>query len=212
MSAEFLWFGEDFCGESVRAHHGSESEVVIDSLWVEEWNKDVSVGGQGWKFVEFFECREESIETEGGADAGKFLFSKEFSEVVVATAAADAADLRKFEKRCFENDSGVVIQTAGDGDVDFKAFAWDACGLDGAADRIESLDSVRCLFVFLEQRMEFRQNILVVSSDGCELKKFGDFRRVDLCSVEFFRDAFGTDFIEFVQCSEDFGGAICEFQ
>jgi hypothetical protein len=60
--------------------------------------------------------------------------------------------------------------------------------------------------------MEIPEDIFVITSDVCEFKQFGDLWRLDLRGLKFFRDAIATDFVEFIQGSEDFGGSISEPQ
>ena len=69
---------------------------------------------------ELFERRDEPVKTDGRAHAADALFRVESGQVVVAAARAYRADLGQVVQEGFVDDTGVIVEAAGDGRVEYK--------------------------------------------------------------------------------------------
>ena len=85
----------------------------------EQFDARVGVGRIELKLVEYVV---DAVGTEGDAHTGKTGKTEDAGKVVVTTTAGDAADL-DIEGFDFEDATGVVVEAAGEGEVEFESVA-----------------------------------------------------------------------------------------
>ena len=102
LLAELLGFGIDLDAEAGGAQLRGQSEVVAEAGGVEVGDEDLGRRARPARSCfELFHRGQQAIEAERRADAGQLLLRVELGQVVVAAAAADAADRRAGRRASF---------------------------------------------------------------------------------------------------------------
>ena len=134
------------------------------------------------------------------------LVGVKLGEVVVAAAAADAAHFWFVVERGFEDGAGVVVEAAGDRDVDFHAMLGNAGGAYGVPKFGEAIDAFEAAFAAADERAKLIEDCFVRSGD---LHHIDDaLGLIGGCAgglADFCDDLLGADFRQLVESAEDIG-------
>ena len=84
--------------------------------------------------------RKQPIEAERCADAGQFLFCVQLGQVIVTAAAADAADCGQIVEQSFHDGAGVIVEAAGDCNVQLYPLGRNAGRAHGGPQFGEAVD------------------------------------------------------------------------
>ena len=93
-------------------------QVSRELVFVEIDDQDRGGSADFFNQPQLFERRQQPVKAEGRADAGELLFGEQTGQVVVPASGADAADGGEVGEKGFKDRAGVIVQAAGDGDVD----------------------------------------------------------------------------------------------
>ena len=131
---ELARFGVDFDGDAGFAEGLRQRQDVPELLGAHHGEQEPRRAAQiGRELVQALEDVVDAVRAEGDAHAGDVREAEDAGEVVVAAAAADAAD-GEVQRLDLEDRAGVVVEAAGEGEVDLHGLRH-----TGRADEAEQL-------------------------------------------------------------------------
>eukprot|EP00456_Euglypha_rotunda_P067890 TRINITY_DN58_c11_g1_i5.p1 TRINITY_DN58_c11_g1~~TRINITY_DN58_c11_g1_i5.p1 ORF type:complete len:914 (+),score=171.34 TRINITY_DN58_c11_g1_i5:4186-6927(+) len=185
LFAELFCVGIDFGVDPFGSQGAADSQVVAQARGVELRDEDRRGGGLRAEQLEFFHGGQEAIEAEAGTDTGEAFLGEQSGEIVVASAGADAADAGKIAEECFVDRAGVVVEAAGDRDIEGNSFGRDACGGDRGEQFTQTTDAEQADLVPFEHRLQLIERDVGVG-------EFQNLAGLSYCCSDAF-DHFGDD-------------------
>src|SRR5690606_19411740 len=126
LLAELLGFGMELDADAASAKLRGKLEIVVAAARVEHAEQSRRGRFSRLKPSQLFERGEQAIEAQRSADAGQLLSRVQAGQIIVPAAAGHAANGRQFVKLRFDDDAGVVVETAGDRRIEFYSRRRDA--------------------------------------------------------------------------------------
>gem|GEM_PF-117706 len=153
---------------------------------------------------EFFEGGEHAVKAEAGADAGKLLGGEQFCEVIVAATGADAADAGEVCEDGFVDGAGVIIESAGDGDIEHHASGRPAAWSDAGEQFPEVLESLLTGGAADEHVIEREEYLVGITAELSHVKDAGGrFGGHADFLLHFSLNGIATDFIQLIKTPQD---------
>jgi hypothetical protein len=134
LLAELFRVGEDFHADAAGPQRGRNREVVVQAGRIKIGDQHGSGRADLIDHFQFFEGRQQSVQAQRRPDARQFLLGEQAGQIIVAPARADAADARQVAQERFKDRAGVVVQTAGDRDVQSQCAFRHAAGFGSLQD------------------------------------------------------------------------------
>ena len=153
-------------------------------------------GGQlGVKKTLLVQHIEQSGQTDGNTNAGQRTVGVVAGQVVVTTTGADGADLRMIQQCGLVNRAGVVIQTAGNGQIHSEIAFRNTEGGEVLGNGLQFIKTLIKQLIFATVAFQCCQHLFVGATDGDEAKNgiclfFGN-GKVDSQNLA---DILGSDF------------------
>ena len=99
----------------------AKPQIVVQAGGVEQRNEHRARRRNLLDHVQFFHGRQQAVQAERGPNARQLLVGIQRGQIVVAAAGTDAANARQPVEKRLEDRAGVVVQPAGDGDIQADA-------------------------------------------------------------------------------------------
>ena len=161
--------------------------------------------------AELFKGGKHAVQPKAGADAGKLLSGEEFGKVVITAAGTDAADPRQVTKDRLVNGACVIIQSAGDGNIQHHTPGGPAAGSDAGEQFPQVLKSLLTGGAAGEHAIKGEQNLVGIAAELCHVEDAGGgFGGYTNLFLHFRLYGITADFIELIKAAEDAHGLVLE--